>query len=144
MRIIFIALSVTGMVSLVITAAISPSMPAPRIAPPSKNRPIEFGPTLERIVLKITPAGTHEKDAIKAINERFRCEWQPRQQSVELLSALGYHTPLSHDDYSIESDFVDVGPCFGPGMTVDFLFDASGNLKDVAARIREPADRFSN
>jgi len=90
---------------------------------------------VRNMVLKTTPIGLKQADVEAALRDSFRRKWLVRHEGASALSKRHFTVPVVDGDYYLSSNFASVGIFGGTIVTVYFLFDEAGTLKDVIARV---------
>ena len=91
---------------------------------------------LEKLVLRVTPIGTDKADVETALRNAFLRDWRVIDyEAVGLMSHRHFHVPVSGGDYYFLSNFAVFGPFLPNVVTINFLFDRTGKLKDVLANV---------
>jgi hypothetical protein len=86
-------------------------------------------------VLKQTPIGIQRRDVERSLRRDFRKGWDViGYESRELVAKHGFSIPVSEGDYYFRCDFAPArtSPMTARVLTVHFLFDHEGNLRDVS------------
>jgi hypothetical protein len=91
---------------------------------------------IRNLVLRYMPLGTDKPAVEKALRNSFRRKWEEITcESVEAMSQRRFQVPVVDGDYFLRSDFAAFGPFLPRVVTVHFLLDETGQLRDVAPKI---------
>lgn len=106
---------------------------------PSQLSMLQMTPfELRSLVLAVTPIGTDRASVERSLALQFRRKWEVIDyEGVELMSRRKFSVPVVDGDYYLSSDFATVYRILATDfVTIRFLFDKAGALKDVAAEVR--------